>query len=133
MIVPLGKPLADQRTRSFEIDQPDIGPAPDDDVTVAAFQRRAGDDPALAIVAPLVDPRRDGGEPGRAVLVIERMSRLHLRDVLRWMQRVAFQKQPAEPSCQDPADRRLARTRHAHDNRDVQGLPVLLQGSLQHP
>src|SRR5689334_23984603 len=115
MAAPVREPSLDQLPRACEIDEPNIPAVPDDDFAVMALQRRASDNPALALPAPYIDPRRDGGEPGSPVFIIERVSGLHLRDVLRRVQRIAFLKQPAKPPRERLADGRLARARHAHD------------------
>src|SRR5689334_802349 len=131
MAAPVREPSLDQLPRACEIDEPNIPAVPDDDFAVMALQRRASDDPALALPAPRIDPRRDGREPGSPVFIIERVSGLHLRDVLRRVQRVAFLKQPAQSSCESLTDGRLSRARYAHDDRNARGLLVLMQGALQ--
>src|SRR6266550_1852917 len=87
-------PLANQLPRAFEINQPDLRAITNDNVAIAPLQRRTGDHPGIAPGAPCVDPGGNRGEPRGTVLVVEWMTGLHLRDVLRWMQGIAFLKKP---------------------------------------
>ena len=131
MAAPRREPLGDRFPRPCEINQPDARAIADDHLAVTPLERRAGDNPGFAPGAPFVDKRGDRGKPGGAVRVIERVTGAHLGDILRWMQRIAFLKKPAEPPRQRAADRRLAGARHTHHDSDARGLRMLLQGPLQ--
>ena len=62
---------------------------------VGPLQRRAGDHPAFAGGQPPFDPGRDAIQPRPPVLVGQRDSRAHLRDIRRRMKIVAFLEGPA--------------------------------------
>jgi hypothetical protein len=103
-------------------------------VAIAAFKRRAGDHTGPADLPPGVDPRCDLLEPGPLVSVVERMAGVHLGDVRRRMEFVAFLEWPPESLGKGGSDRCLAATRDAYDNENCPNIGdlgfVCLQGRL---
>src|SRR5579863_1627780 len=66
-----------------------------------------------------VDLVGDRLQPGPAVLVGERMTRLHLGDIACGVKPVAFLERPVEPLGEFCCDRALARAGHAHHDQGV--------------
>src|SRR4051794_7410329 len=108
MAAPPGEALGNQRRRRGQIGETHIRAVADNYVAIFALQRRTGNDPGLAPLAPSVDPGRDRTQPRRAIRIAERNAGVHPGDVLRRMQRVAFLELPAEPMRQSDADGGLA-------------------------
>jgi hypothetical protein len=108
----------DERLIALQIDEADIGPIADDDLPVAPFECRAGDDAVLFVAPPLVDLPGDRREPGNTVGVVERNAVLHLSDVAGAVEIVGIGERPAQTPGQHGADRGLAATGddHDHDN-----------------
>ena len=81
-------------------------------IAVPAGQRRAGDDDVVRAAQLLAD----AGQPGPAVVVGQRMTRRHLGDVGRRVQRVGVDEHGADGVGDRLADRGLARPGDAHDD-----------------
>src|SRR5258708_39417019 len=96
MTLARGEPARDQFLRAVEEDDADVITPMHEDVTVGAFQRRAGDDGTLAGLADAVDLVGNRLQPGPAVLVGQRMARAHFRDIAGGGKPVAGLAAPAE-------------------------------------
>src|ERR1700676_406637 len=96
--VPLAQlePPGNQVAAPLEIDHPDIVPAVHQNLAIASFQGRAGDDGMFAVSAYPVDLVGDGLQPWPAVLVGQGMSGAHLLDVAFGMKSVAVLASPAQ-------------------------------------
>ncbi len=107
----LERPVASGRGVEFEEHESDVtGVA--EQIAVPAGQRRAGDDD-VARAAQLL---ADACQPGPAVVVGQRLTRRHLDDVGRWVQRVGVDEHGSDGAGDGLADRRLARAGDAHDD-----------------
>jgi len=129
MAVSGGKSPANELGRPPEVDQRHFGPIADDDVAVAALESRAGHYSRLALCPPLVDPLSDPSQPRQPVGITERCAALHLLDIRRRMQRIAFLVGPTRAVGQPAGDRSLATAGNAHDHHDHR--PVV-SGMLVH-
>src|SRR5882762_2836677 len=88
MAVPGRQPLRYQLTRAGQVDEYDaVGPQ---DLAIAPLQRRARDDSRSPGIGAFADPGGDPLQPRLAVLVVQRVSGGHLRDIGRRMQLVAL-------------------------------------------
>jgi hypothetical protein len=89
-----------------------------DPLAIAALQRRAREDHVARLRCHLAQPVDDAVEPRPAIVVGERDAGAHLLDVGGRMQVVRVDQRPAEGGRERRADRRLARSRHAHQHDD---------------
>lgn len=67
MTLPRGETLGDQLPRPLQVSEPNIAAIIDDYATIAALQRRAGDQSALPATTPAVDNLGDCGKPRRSI------------------------------------------------------------------
>src|SRR5439155_20044537 len=119
------------RAGDGEMDEDDRGMAVAEDVAVAPTERRTGDDRGLAGPLPLPDPGGDRAEPRLAVLVGQRPTRRHLRDVHGGGERVAPERDRTEADGKARQDRRLAGAGHAHEDDRGRGRLTVAHGSLR--
>src|SRR5258708_39473379 len=96
MTLARGEPARDQFLRAVEEDDADVVTPMHEDVTVGAFQRRAGDDGTLAGLADAIDLVGNRLQPRPAVLVGQRMARAHFRDIAGGVEPVAVLATPAQ-------------------------------------
>src|SRR6266571_2631716 len=127
-----GHASRDQRLAALQIDETYVPAAVDDDVAIAALERRAGEHDVPAGAARFVDERGDGVEPRPAVLVGERDALVHLLDIGGRVEPIAVLEFPAEAPGQQRADGALAGARDAHDDEggDARGRRPLRRSGL---
>ena len=77
---PAGLSATDDLCRSAQVQNHQVGAVPPELVTVLALQRRAAHHAAVMVVS---EPLPDGLQPWVAVIVVEGVTRGHLRDVGR--------------------------------------------------
>src|SRR5260370_31611631 len=116
--------FGDEVSAAAKIDQPYFRPIADDDLAMGSLERGARYDPRLFLGALTVDPGGHALEPRLAIRIGERNSGMHLGDVRFGMERVALLTGPAEARSEFLRNRRLARPRHPHDDKDRRTAPM---------
>ncbi|MFZ0125120.1 MAG: hypothetical protein WAL48_13155 [Xanthobacteraceae bacterium] len=102
-----GQARGNHRPVGVQVDDAHLRSPTGQEVAIAAPERRAGDDAGRAGLPPGVDPVCDLLQPGPPVAVIERMAGMHLGDVRRRMELVAFLERPVELLGEGCRDRRF--------------------------
>ena len=127
-----GEARGDQLDVAGQIEEMYVRSPASEEIAIAALECRAGNHAGLAGLPPAVDPVRDLFKPGPPVPVVERMSGVHLGDVRRRMEVVAFLEGPTESISERLCDRRLARSRNTHDHEDGSNAGDVGAGGLDH-
>src|SRR3984957_3260815 len=119
MPVPGAQPGFQRLPVDVQENHPGLGPPGQQLLTVGPFECGAGQDGGLAAGCVGVHPGSHRGQPGAPVGVGQRVTRLHLGDVRRGVQRVCVGETPAQPVRKQGTDRCLAAggyPRHDHDH-----------------
>src|SRR5690242_17690058 len=108
----------DQIVIALEINQIYVGTLADNDIAIAALERRAGEHAELSALAPAVDFSGDLAQPRQPVGIGQWLAVTHLFDIGIRMQFVAFLESATERRGQEDRNRGLAGPGYAHDDRD---------------
>src|SRR5262245_44185371 len=92
--------LGDQVSAPAKVNEPYFRPIAGDDLAIGPPERGASNDPRLLLGALIVDPSGHMLEPGLAVRIRQRDSRMHFGDVRLRMEGVAFLEGPTEARSQ---------------------------------
>jgi len=90
------------------------------ELTIAALERRAGQDEATAAIERALHLADQGVQPLHAVGIGQRCTGTHTRDVFRRVKVIRLDVRQAERVGDGVAGIGLARTADAHDNQDRQ-------------
>ena len=110
------EPARQDRLVAVEHEELDFAQAGGEPVAIVALQRRAGQDDGLARHEVTGQRLVQGGQPGPAVLVVQRLAPRHLLDVGARVEVVGVQEAGAEPARDLLADGGLAAAADAPDD-----------------
>src|SRR5215467_5052368 len=93
-----------------------IGSITDQHISIAALQRRTGNDAVPARTTHLINPGRDRAKPGPAILVGQRNTLMHLVDIGWGVKPIGILELPMQTLGKQCSHRRLTAPRNAHED-----------------